>query len=157
MAVSDIFDRIANTRVMDLPIGKAALILAAIGIGKGLTDVVASRWPTASKWAGVIGGGGLAYACKRIDAVRRFLGETGAEALATGGLAATILSFYDIQGRIEGWIAQKLAKKPAPTPTPTPTPTPEMAGASEFGQLPTYKSDVERRLEAIRQAQRIRV
>ena len=157
MAVSNIIDRVSNMRVLDMPVGKAALILASIGVGKGLTDVVASRWPQQAKWAGLIAGGGLAYAVRKIGAIRNFLGDTGSEALAIGGMCAAILSFYDIQGRIEGFIAQKLAK-PAPAPTPTPTPTPEMmAGAGEFGQVPRYKSDVERRLEAIRQAQRARV
>jgi len=157
MPIGNIFDRVANTRVMDMPVGKAALILASIGLAKGLTDVVAIRWPAQAKWAGLIAGGGLAYACKKIGAVRSFVGETGAEALAVGGMSAAILSFYDIQGRIQTWIATKLAKAPAPSPTPTPTET-MVAGGGIVGQFPTaFKSDVERRLEAIRRAQLQRI
>jgi len=72
--LGNVIDRVAGVRVFDVPIGKSLLVLAAIGMGKGISDIVYSKWPTAGRYAGLIAGGGLAVACKKVGAVKRFLG-----------------------------------------------------------------------------------
>jgi len=146
-----VIDRVASLRVADLPIGKALLVLTAIGVGKGVTDIVATRWPSVAKYAGVLAGGGIGLACKKIGPVRRFLGETGAETFAIGGMAAAIWSLYDVEGKIKSYLAAK-GVGTLPPGVAAPSPTPELAGA-ETGSPEVYVSDVARRLEAIRRAQ----
>ena len=147
-----VIDRVASLRIAELPIGKALLVLSTIGVGKGITDVVATRWPSVAKYAGVLAGSGIGLACKKIGPVRRFLGETGAEAFALGGMAAAITSLYDVEGKIQSYLAAKGAGTVAPAPAPTP-PTPMLAGPETGSPEEVYVSDVARRLEAIRRAQ----
>jgi len=141
--LGNVIDRVAGVRVFDVPIGKALLILTSIGVGKGVSDIVYSKWPTAGRYAGLIAGGGLAVACKKIGAVRRFLGETGAETLAIGGASAAILSLYDVQG----WVESKLAGIAPATPVVTAGATSRTVGAPQ-----EYLSDVERKASSIRRA-----
>jgi len=146
-----VIDRVASLRIAELPIGKALLVLSTIGVGKGITDIVATRWPSVAKYAGVLAGSGIGLACKKIGPVRRFLGETGAEAFALGGMAAAITSLYDVQGKIESYIAAKGAGTVAPASEKIMA-GPE-TGSPEVGSPEVYVSDVARRLEAIRRAQ----
>jgi len=149
-----VIDRIASLRVAELPIGKALLVLSTIGVGKGITDVVATRWPSVAKYAGVLAGSGIGLACKKIGPVRRFLGETGAEAFALGGMAAAIWSLYDVEGKIKSYIAAKGTPTLPPGVAAPPAPAPETTLAGpEIGSPEVYVSDVARRLEAIRRAQ----
>jgi len=149
-----VIDRVASLRVAELPVGKALLWLTAVGVAKGVSDIVASRWPTVSRYAGVLTGAGLGLACKKIGPVRRFLGETGAEAFALGGMAAAITSLYDVEGKLQSYLA---AKGGGITPSVTPSPAPEtmLAGPEAETGSPeeVYVSDVARRLAAIRRAQ----
>lgn len=149
MSIGGTIDRVAEMRVADMPVGKTLLILCAIGLGKGVTDIVFTRWPTLAKYAGVVGGGGLAFLAKKVGAVKGFLGDTGAELVAIGGLSAAVLSFYDIQGKVESTIAGLgMPKVTAKT---------SGAIAPSIGSPQVYESDVERRLAAIRRAQAARV
>lgn len=150
MSIGGTIDKVAEMRVMDMPVGKTLLLLCAIGLGKGVTDIVFSRWPTVAKYAGVVGGGGLAFLAKKVGVVKGFLGETGAELVAMGGLSAAILSFYDVQGKVESTIAglgmPKVAAK-----------TSGIGAVPYTGSPQVYESDVERRLAAIRRAQVARI
>ena len=155
-----IFDRVASLRVAELPVGKALLWLTAVGTAKGISDIVASRWPSVAKYAGVLTGAGLGLACKKIGPVRRFLGETGAEAFALGGMASAITSLYDVEGKLQSYLAAKGGAAVTPAPAPAPAPAPETmlagpeVGSPEVGSPEeVYVSDVARRLAAIRRAQ----
>ena len=150
-----IFDRVASLRVAELPVGKALLWLTAVGTAKGISDIVASRWPSVAKYAGVLTGAGLGLACKKIGPVRRFLGETGAEAFALGGMASAITSLYDVEGKLQSYLAAKggAAVTPAPAPAPAPAPETMLAGPEIGSPEEVYVSDVARRLAAIRRAQ----
>lgn len=146
--LGNVIDKVAKAKVFDVPIGKSLLILAAIGVGKGITDIVYSKWPAGGKYAGLIAGGGLAVACKKIGAVERFLGKEGADTLAIGGASAAILSLYDVQG----WVEMKLAGL-APATTVAAGGTGAAAGGTRaVGAPQEYLSDVERKASSIRRA-----
>ena len=151
-----IFDRVASLRVAELPVGKALLWLTTVGTAKGISDIVASRWPSVAKYAGVLTGAGLGLACKKIGPVRRFLGETGAEAFALGGMASAITSLYDVEGKLQSYLAAKGGAAVTPV---TPPETLEVTAGPEVGSPEVgspeevYVSDVARRLAAIRRAQ----
>ena len=151
-----VIDRVASLRVAELPVGKALLWLTAVGVAKGVSDIVASRWPTVSRYAGVLTGAGLGLACKKIGPVRRFLGETGAEAFALGGMASAITSLYDVEGKLQSYLAAKGGAAVTPV---TPPETLEVTAGPEVGSPEVgspeevYVSDVARRLAAIRRAQ----
>mgnify|MGYP000622018507 CR=1 FL=1 len=150
-----VFDRVASLRVAELPVGKALLWLTTVGTAKGISDIVASRWPSIAKYAGVLTGAGLGLVCKKIGPVRRFLGETGAEAFALGGMASAITSLYDVEGKLQSFIAAKGGAAVTPSAVTPPKPeTLEVTAGPEIGSPEeVYVSDVARRLAAIRRAQ----
>lgn len=155
--ISGTLNKVIDFKLADLPVGKALLILAAIGVGKGVTDIVYSKWPTMAKYSGLIGGAGLALAVTKVKAIKGFLGNRGAETLAIGGMAAAITSFYDIQGRIETYLATAavpfgpVTAQPTLPPVTTAGATTGASTGATTGQV--YESDVARRLAAIRKAQ----
>lgn len=95
-----------KVRIMDLPIGKTILWLLLMGVpGKFIVrmvrQAVAKAIPPATvgylekvdTWTQILGtlsGLGVATLFKKVGPIKRFLGETGAEALAVGTLAGTI-------------------------------------------------------------------
>jgi len=157
MTIGGMVDKVAGLKVADLPIGKALLVLSAIGVGKGVSDIVWQKWPAASKYAGIVAGGGLALAVKKIGPVRRFLGETGAETLAIGGISAAILSLYDVQGHVEEYISRIGGAIPTGLVAAKPAAPEKVVGSPETGSPEVYESDVARRLRAARQAQLARL
>jgi len=95
-----------KVRVMDVPIGKVLLWLLLMGVpGKFIVrmvrQAVAKAIPPATvgylekvdTWTQILGtlsGFGVATLFKKVGPIKRFFGETGAEALAVGTLAGAI-------------------------------------------------------------------
>lgn len=117
----DVMDRIGTFRFMDIPVGKSALLLIFMGVGK----VVGGLFPQfLGRFTPVVTTGGAAYLARRFG--RGFFGDAGSEAVATGVFAGGVDQSFKIIESVAA-LVEKLK--------PSGVPSEEYAGEEYAGEL----------------------
>lgn len=144
-------DSVAKFRVMNVPLGKAALYMAGLGLGEAIAAV--GEGVLGGRGGGIpIGalaaGGAASWASKNVGIVSRFFGDTGAEVLAVSTAAAPINRAVDVHGNVYRLVSavNEALGRPALPALPTSSPTRLLTPGGEEGP-----SQVETKAAATRQ------
>lgn len=84
-------DRIADTRVADVPVGKGFLYTLTLGILDGIVGPL-----EAINVNPIISGGAVAWVVRNLKPVRNFLGNTGAEVFAISAIRTALDHQFDL-------------------------------------------------------------
>lgn len=133
----------------NIPVGNALGLIAGVGLGGGLNEIVKSFLPVEMRRLGGVGTGlGIAWLVQNLPFFRKILGTAGVDALAIGVLFHAIESTFFLQGRISSAVSGVvLSRRTVATARPTQTATPTVAETERAE--PKFQSSVNNKLRAI--------